>query len=279
MRRPRYYSIPSALPRMSWNPNNLFNLWQRSVGPHSQNKVPKNATTFKNYPGTLFKSRWQSKKLVRAYHCDYIPEKKFVRWWLPDRLPDPMERKHAGSKEDATKEARTRAAVAWARPQRNAPKLQESELAPISSLMFSELERRIDVVVFRSCFAPSIHAARQMVVHGWVTLNGLKESNPNTRLNPGDLVSVDPSAMIILRPPKIPSEDPAKVETTEEVEKSSTGSSDEHSDAALQLKEDGDSAPAQSKDLGEHKTTKSIRPAQSPKWPAHIYARDKSNPA
>jgi len=47
-------------------------------------------------------------------------------------------------------------------------------LAPISSLMFAELERRLDVVVFRCCFASSIHSARQLVVHGKVKLNGLK---------------------------------------------------------------------------------------------------------
>ena len=50
-------------------------------------------------------------------------------------------------------------------------------LAPVGSLMFSEVERRIDVVIFRSCLAHSVYEARRMVVHGDVLLNGRKVSN------------------------------------------------------------------------------------------------------
>ena len=49
-------------------------------------------------------------------------------------------------------------------------------LAPVGSLMFSEVERRIDVVIFRSCLAYSVYEARRMVVHGNVLLNGRKVS-------------------------------------------------------------------------------------------------------
>lgn len=50
-------------------------------------------------------------------------------------------------------------------------------LAPVGSLMFSEVERRIDVVIFRSCLAHSVYEARRMVVHGDVLLNGQKVSH------------------------------------------------------------------------------------------------------
>lgn len=57
-------------------------------------------------------------------------------------------------------------------------KKQEEEdgkgLAPVGSLMFSELERRIDFIIFRSCLAHSVYEARRMVVHGNVMLNGKK---------------------------------------------------------------------------------------------------------
>ena len=49
-------------------------------------------------------------------------------------------------------------------------------LAPVGSLMFAEVERRIDVVIFRSCLAHSVYEARRMVVHGNVLLNGQKVS-------------------------------------------------------------------------------------------------------
>ncbi len=57
-------------------------------------------------------------------------------------------------------------------------KIREEEeakgLAPVGSLMFTEIERRIDVVIFRACLAPSVYEARRLVVHGSVLLNGKK---------------------------------------------------------------------------------------------------------
>lgn len=43
---------------------------------------------------------------------------------------------------------------------------------PLGSLMFAEVERRLDVLVFRACFATSVWQAKSMVVHGKVKLNG-----------------------------------------------------------------------------------------------------------
>ena len=58
-------------------------------------------------------------------------------------------------------------------------------LAPVGSLMFSEVERRIDVVIFRSCLAHSVYEARRMVVHGNVLLNGRKVSPPSPPIPSG----------------------------------------------------------------------------------------------
>lgn len=51
---------------------------------------------------------------------------------------------------------------------------EQEELPPVGSLMFSEVERRIDVVIFRACLAHSVYEARRLVVHGQVLLNGKK---------------------------------------------------------------------------------------------------------
>ena len=51
---------------------------------------------------------------------------------------------------------------------------EQEELPPVGSLMFSEVERRIDVVIFRACLAHSVYDARRMVIHGRVLLNGKK---------------------------------------------------------------------------------------------------------
>jgi ribosomal protein S4 len=47
-------------------------------------------------------------------------------------------------------------------------------LAPVGSLMFGEVERRIDVFIFRCCLAHSVYEARRLVIHGDVLLNGVK---------------------------------------------------------------------------------------------------------
>lgn len=52
------------------------------------------------------------------------------------------------------------------------------------------LERRLDNVVFRAGFAATIPAARQMVTHGHVRLNGRRVTIASVRLMPGDVVTL-----------------------------------------------------------------------------------------
>ena len=126
---------------------------------------------------TLFQQRWTSKKLTRAYHGDFINEKIFKRWYVPSTLPDVRQHKrvtHAGNAdmEGLNKWAQRENAVAAERKAR-----QEEERmaqAPVTSLMFEEVERRIDVFIFRCCFAHSVYEARRLVIHGDVLLNGKK---------------------------------------------------------------------------------------------------------
>lgn len=54
------------------------------------------------------------------------------------------------------------------------------------------LESRLDALVLRAGFAPTIYAARQLVSHGHVLLNGRKVTIPSQRLKPGDVISVRP---------------------------------------------------------------------------------------
>lgn len=91
----------------------------------------------------MFQQKWIAKRLVRAYHGDWIQEEKFKKEYLPVGLPpivgNPGEEK-----------------------------------VPLASMMFAEVEKRLDTVVFRCCFADSAYKARQMIVHGKVSLNGKK---------------------------------------------------------------------------------------------------------
>ena len=57
-------------------------------------------------------------------------------------------------------------------------------------VLLSILERRLDNVVHRLGFAPSRAAARQLVCHGHVLLNGRKADIPSLLLKAGDTVTV-----------------------------------------------------------------------------------------
>ena len=52
------------------------------------------------------------------------------------------------------------------------------------------LERRLDSVVFRAGFARTIPAARQLVAHGHISVNGKRLSYPSARLNQSDVITV-----------------------------------------------------------------------------------------
>lgn len=184
-----FFGINRCLPRMvrifqffmsrlshssqSWHPQNLYNLWRRSLGSKSSE------TTFrKDTRKTLFQQRWISKRLIRGYHGDYVTEKAFKRWFVPERLPDIREKKSRSAATDA------RELAWWRGDDRGADELGRSAdainadaaISPVGSLMLSELERRIDVIVFRACFTHSVYEAKRLVTHGYVYLNGQRVS-------------------------------------------------------------------------------------------------------
>lgn len=150
--------------RQSWSPKNLYNLWRRTVGPLSDEITFKNTTE-----ATLFQQRWKSKAAVRAYHGDFIPEKVFKRWYLPDTLPDVRPRRQVGDAMTLEEFAKRKV-----RERELEEEIERRGMAPVGSLMFSEVERRLDVFLFRCCFAHSVYEARRLIIHGYVTLNGQK---------------------------------------------------------------------------------------------------------
>jgi small subunit ribosomal protein S4 len=56
--------------------------------------------------------------------------------------------------------------------------------------MVGLLERRLDTVIYRSKFVPTVFAARQFVSHGHVTVNGKRVTVSSYRVKVGDLVEV-----------------------------------------------------------------------------------------
>ena len=52
------------------------------------------------------------------------------------------------------------------------------------------LERRLDAVVYRMNFAPTIFAARQLVSHGHIRVNGKKMDVASAKVKDGDIIEV-----------------------------------------------------------------------------------------
>jgi len=58
------------------------------------------------------------------------------------------------------------------------------------TILLQYLEARLDNVVFRLGLAPTRNAARQLVSHKHITLNGVVTNVPSTHIRPGDVISV-----------------------------------------------------------------------------------------
>ena len=56
------------------------------------------------------------------------------------------------------------------------------------------LEQRLDMVVYRAKFSPTIFSARQIVSHGHIRVNGVKCNIASRRIMPGDVVSLGEKA-------------------------------------------------------------------------------------
>jgi ribosomal protein S4 len=163
-------------PSQSWAPENLYNLWQR-VSPDGPLR---SETNFTRTSLTLFQQRWRAKRLSRGYHGDHIAEQKFERWYLPDALPSIH---GASSTSTPTKTSKSRELgkmVAGrtreggrAETERTKALLEKKSRTPIGTLLYREVERRLDVLMFRACFATSVWQARQLVVHRKVRVNGV----------------------------------------------------------------------------------------------------------
>jgi small subunit ribosomal protein S4 len=56
-------------------------------------------------------------------------------------------------------------------------------------LLHRILELRLDSVIYRMGLAKTRRAARQMVSHGHITVNGKKTTIPSRRIKPGDRIA------------------------------------------------------------------------------------------
>jgi small subunit ribosomal protein S4 len=60
--------------------------------------------------------------------------------------------------------------------------------------MIGLLERRLDAVIFRAKFVPTVFAARQFINHGHVKVNGRRVNIPSYRVKVGDTIELKESS-------------------------------------------------------------------------------------
>jgi small subunit ribosomal protein S4 len=68
------------------------------------------------------------------------------------------------------------------------------EAGPTGENLLAQLERRVDNVVFRLGITPTIPAARQLVSHGHIRVNGRKLDRTSYQVNIGDTITVSDKA-------------------------------------------------------------------------------------
>ena len=69
-------------------------------------------------------------------------------------------------------------------------KIAERKKGETGRILIQLLERRLDNVVFRACFAVSRNQARQIVRHGFVLVNGKKVDIPSYLVREGDKITL-----------------------------------------------------------------------------------------
>jgi small subunit ribosomal protein S4 len=81
---------------------------------------------------------------------------------------------------------------------RNLMKLARRQSTRTDAALVELLERRLDNVVFRAGFAPTIPAARQLVRHGHMLIDGQRVDIPSYRVDVGEVITLRPSSQKVM---------------------------------------------------------------------------------
>ena len=75
----------------------------------------------------------------------------------------------------------------------------KKKLGATDVLLLQILERRLDNAVFRAGLAPTRPAARQLVSHGKVQLNGRRVTIPSIQLKVGDAITLNEKMLLKIK--------------------------------------------------------------------------------
>ncbi|ORY65025.1 putative 30S ribosomal subunit S4 [Pseudomassariella vexata] len=185
MRGKRLHALKRPKLRQSWNKYNLYNFWRQ--------RDPKIGLKDDE---TFFQQKWRAKGLLRSYHGEHVRERDWERMFSRRLLSVANMDARYMAEWDGSEQAAGRGSGQDKRPNWNAPDVKPMTLTPYMNMAFAPLERRLDVAVFRALFASSARQARGMCVHGHVKVNGKVTPHPTYKLNPGDMISVNPDIVM-----------------------------------------------------------------------------------
>jgi small subunit ribosomal protein S4 len=77
---------------------------------------------------------------------------------------------------------------------RNIYKEASRQRGDTGALLIGLLERRLDAVIYRAKFVPTVFSSRQVISHGHIKVNGRRVTVPSYRLNVGDVVELTDKA-------------------------------------------------------------------------------------
>lgn len=70
----------------------------------------------------------------------------------------------------------------------------------MSNLLFIDLlEKRLDIILYRSKFSTTVRSAKQLIVHGKILVNNNKIKSPGYILKSGDLISINPNYNFLIK--------------------------------------------------------------------------------
>lgn len=145
--------------RASMNKYNLFNLYKK------KDFASNNPTT------TLYQQKWNAKQETRSYHGEHLTESRWKTLF------------------DANLET-----VAQLDASLKGKRIAET---PMPLQTYAPLEKRLEVALFRAMFASSVRQARQFILGGHVTVNGVVIKHPSFPLQAGDVFHVTPEKVLL----------------------------------------------------------------------------------
>ncbi|KAK9462867.1 mitochondrial 37S ribosomal protein uS4m [Lipomyces oligophaga] len=177
-RRTPLKSLVRGLLRPNWTKQNLYNIFKK--GPEEF------------YTAKFYLQKWRGKRETRAYHGEHLTEGTWKntferRLTAVSRLGESrgMDGMTSNERDSLTSDGRV--------VLRN---FDFKDTVPISMKLYAPLERRLDIALFRAMFASSPRQARQFVHQGYVKVNGATTKAAYHPLQPGDIFSVDPNAVL-----------------------------------------------------------------------------------